>query len=215
MEQKRRWIHEPFNGISHFAGAVLSIAALVVLILRAHGRPIYLVSFCIYAASLIGLYTASTLYHSLPVRLEVRKLLRRFDFIGIYLLIAGTYTPICLLPMRHALGPRLLIVEYLIAGVGIATVLRRRAGPHWINVALFLLMGWLAAPAMPSMLHALTRAEVGWIVGGGIAYTVGAVVYATQWPRLWPGKFGSHDLWHIFVLGGSACHFVCMLLISA
>jgi hemolysin III len=214
MEKKRKWILEPFSGISHGAGALLSIVAAIVLLLRAYGRPLYAVSFGIYSVSLIGLYTASTLYHSLDVRLEIRKILRKCDYIGIFLLIAGSYTPICLLPLRHSLGPKLLTVEYLIAGVGIATVLRRR-GPHWVHVALYLLMGWLAAFAMPSMFHLLTRPEFVWIMAGGAAYTIGAVVYATQWPNLWPGKFGSHDLWHVFVLGGSACHFICMVLISA
>jgi hemolysin III len=207
-------IKEPFCGLSHLAGAVLSVVALVALLILAKGRPWHVVSFAIYGASLILLYTASTLYHSLPLAPHHVDRLRRFDYLAIFLLIAGTYVPICLVPLRGAWGWSLLGVEGGMALIGIGAVLFRRRLPEALCMLLYLAMGWLAVIALPPLRQALPPGAIAWLLAGGIAYTLGALILATDRPHLWPGKFSAHDLWHLCVLTGSACHFAVMLFVA-
>ena len=215
MENKSCWIREPFCGVSHLLGIVLSLAGLVVLLVLSQGRPWHVVSFAIYGTSLVVLYTASTLYHSLPVAPGWVDRLRQFDLVAIFLLIAGTYAPLCLVSLRGPWGWSLLAAEYGIAGIGIAAVLRYQGLPDGLRIVLYAGMGWLIVIAIAPLRHALPPAALGWLLGGGLAYTVGAVIMALDRPHLWPGKFNAHDLWHVFVLGGSACHFVMMLCFVA
>lgn len=211
MEQKRSRIREPFSALSHLAGAILSAIGLVVLLVLSHGRPRYTIGFSVYGASLILLYTASTLYHYLHASPKQIDYLKRFDYIAIFLLIAGTYAPLCLVSIQGAWGWGLLGTVYGIAAIGVAIILFWKNAPHWIRVALYIIMGWICVVAWPHIRSALPTAPLIWLIAGGVIYTLGTVVYATERPRLWPGKFGPHDLWHLFVLGGSACHFIVML----
>lgn len=204
-------LREPFSGLSHLCGAVLGIAALVVLVSIARGKPWHLSAFAIYGVTLVLLYLASALYHLLPVSEQGVARLRMLDRVGIYLLIAGTYTPLCLVPLRGDWGWSLLGVVWGMALFGSVCEIAWRSAPAWVGVTLYVLMGWLAVIAFGPLTRTLTGAGLNWLVAGGIVYTAGTVVYATQWPRLWPSTFGPHDLWHLFVLGGSACHFVMML----
>jgi hemolysin III len=215
MNRPRCWIKEPFCGLSHLAGALLSVVGLVALLILANGRPWHLVSFAIYGVSLVVLYTASALYHSLPVAPHHIHRLRRFDYSAIFFLIAGTYVPICLVPLRGAWGWSLLGAEYGMALLGSSAVLFRRRLPEGLCMVLYLVMGWLAVVAMGPLRQALQPHALGWLLGGGIAYTLGAAILARDRPHLWPGKFSAHDLWHVCVLGGSACHFVMMLCLVA
>lgn len=192
-------------------GALLGVAALAVLVSLAWGKPWHLSGFAIYGATLVLLYTASALYHSLPVSEYGVKRLLLFDRVGIYLLIAGTYTPLCLVPLRGAWGWGLLGLVWGMALGGSLCELTWRAAPAWITTGLYLIMGWLAVLAFGPLRHTLTGAGLAWLVAGGVTYTVGAVVCLTERPRLWPGVFSAHELWHLFVLGGSACHFVMMV----
>jgi hemolysin III len=197
--------------LSHLLGAVLSVAGLVVLVVLAAGRPMDVTAYAIYGASLILLYSASAVYHSLSLSERGIRRLQRMDYVCIFLLIAGTYTPICLVALRGAVGWTLFGIVWGIAVAGIAKVLVWRHAPHWIRVTLYILMGWAAAAAFPALLKALPPAGIAWLVAGGVVYTVGAVIYAADRPHLWPGRFTAHDLWHVFVLGGSICHFVLIL----
>jgi hemolysin III len=215
MERKRYWIREPFCGLSHLTGAILSVVGLVALLVLANGRPWRVVSFAIYGASLIVLYTASTLYHSLHVPPRHVDRLLRFDYSAIFLLIAGTYVPICLVPLRGGWGWSLLAAEYGMALLGIGAVFFRQGLSHRLRVLLYFCMGGLVVVALAPLRQALPPAALVWLFGGGMAYTLGAVILAVDRPHLWPGKFSAHDLWHLFVLGGSACHFVVMLCFVA
>jgi hemolysin III len=208
---RRVLIREPFNGLSHLGGVLLSIVGLVVLLALSRGKPWHTTSFAIYGATLILLYTASTLYHSLPVSPEHIRRLLVFDQVAIYLLIAGTYTPLCLVSLRGAWGWSLLGVIWGIAVVGITLRIAWRSAPAWLPVVLYLVMGWLSLVASQPLGAALPAEGIGWLFAGGVVYTVGAGIFASQRPRLWPGKFSSHELWHVMVLGGSACHYVLML----
>lgn len=208
---RRLRLREPFSGLSHLGGAILGIAALVVLVSVARGDPWHVSGFVVYGASLILLYLASALYHLLPVGARHIQRLRMFDHIGIYLLIAGTYTPICLVPLRGSWGWSLFGVVWGLALFGIVVEICWRSAPIWLRLVLYLIMGWLVLIALGPLARILPAAALGWLIAGGIVYTMGAAVFALERPRLWPGIFGAHDLWHLFVLGGSACHFVLML----
>jgi hemolysin III len=211
VEEKRRWIREPFCGLSHLTGAVLSIPALVTLLILAAGRVWHVVGFSIYGASLFLVYLASTLYHTLSAAPHQMRRLQKFDRSAIYLLIAGTYAPICLTQLRGAWGWSLLTAEYVMAAVGVTAVLFGKNTPNWLRVTLYVGMGWLALIALAPLRQVFSPVALAWLLAGGVIYSIGTIVYATDRPHLWPGRFSAHDLWHVFVLGGSACHFVVML----
>lgn len=208
----REWrLRDPFAGASHMVGAGLSAAGLVVLLCLSRGKPWHVSAFSIYGASLIILYTASTLLHS--VRTACPRKTERFlifDQVAIFFLIAGTYTPLCLVTLRGPWGWSLLGVVWGLAIAGAAMRIFWRRAPLWLPQLLYLVMGWLCVVAYHPILRAFSLQALGWLLAGGIIYSVGAVIYATERPRLWPGRFGSHDLWHVFVLAGSGCHYVFM-----
>ena len=204
-------LRDPFSGLSHLGGAVLGIAALVVLGCLARGKPWHVSGFAIYGAALILLYLASALYHLLPVSERGIQRLRMLDRVGIYLLIAGTYTPICLVPLRGGWGWSLLGVVWGLALFGSLCELVWRTAPRWVGLGLYVVMGWLVILAVGPLMRTLTGAGLDWLLAGGLVYSVGAVIYATDRPRLWPGVFDAHDLWHVLVLSGSVCHFVVMV----
>jgi len=206
MQQWR--VREPFCGLSHLAGAGFSVAGLGALVSVSWGKPWQIGALSIYGASLIILYLASTLYHSLPVEPHQVERLRAVDQAAIYGLIAGTYTPLCVLSLHGTLGWTLLGVVWTVAVTAAVARLAWRAFPEWLSVGLYLTMGCLFVVALVPLFRALSAGGVGWLLFGGVFYVVGLVVLALDRPRLWPGRFGSHDLWHLFVLAGSACHFV-------
>lgn len=211
LPRSRFHMREPFSGLSHLAGAAMSLAGLVLLLALSGGDPWRTTSFGIYGASLVILYSASATYHLWSADEETLERLRKFDHVGIFLLIAGSYTPVCLVPLRDVWGWSLLGVVWGIAVLGILAVLFWRGMPIWFDLVLYIVMGWVAILGIGHIAHAIGSAGVWWLISGGVFYTVGAVVYASKRPRLWPNTFGSHDLWHIFVLAGSACHFMMML----
>lgn len=206
-----RRLKDPFCGASHLLGAMLSVAALVVLLVAAEGRVKHVVGFTIYGASLILLYLASGLAHSIRCSDAGSDRLKRFDFAAIFLLIAGTYTPICLINLPREWGLGLLIAEWSLAAIGIFVVLSNRGNARRLRVLVYLAMGWLVLIAVPVVVQHLALGGVIWLALGGIVYSVGAIIYLTNRPNLWPGRFGAHDLWHCMVLLGSACHFIVMI----
>ncbi|HYO09213.1 MAG TPA: hemolysin III family protein [Tepidisphaeraceae bacterium] len=206
----RRLIKDPYCGLSHWVGAALSVAGLVALLVLAEGRPLHLVSFALYGSSLVLLYTASALAHSLHCSAEAEQRLDRFDFAAIFLLIAGTYTPLCLVNLRGPWGWSLLATEWTLAAVGILLVTLRPGRSERLRPLMYLVMGWLVALVPPAWAK-LPAGAVAWLAAGGIAYSVGAAIYVFDRPHPWPGKFSAHDLWHTLVLVGSTCHFVLMV----
>ena len=204
-------IKDPFPGLSHWVGVALSVAALVLLLNRADGRVWHVVGFAIYGASLILLYLASALAHSIRCSPRGESLLDAFDYAAIFLLIAGTYTPLCLVNLRGPWGFGLLAVAWGIAAFGIASLVFWQSGRSRLRVLLYVVMGWLALLAAPAIVRSVPAAGVWWLIAGGVVYTLGALVFVTDRPHLWPKRFVAHDLWHCMVLAGSACHFVVML----
>jgi hemolysin III len=197
---------ERFNSISHLTGAALAATGTVALIVLAArlGDPWKIVSFSVYGAMLVFLYVSSTLYHSLRGR--SKDILRKFDHCAIYLLIAGTYTPFTLVSLRGAMGWSLFGTVWGLALLGIVQEIWLARGMRILSLVIYVLMGWLALIAVSPLLAALGRDGFAWLAAGGLLYTVGIVFYATD-ERLRHG----HGVWHLFVLGGSACHYVTVL----
>ena len=202
-------LKHPFCSISHLLGAGLAIAGTVVLLLMAKG-PLAFVAFAVYGAALVGLYLASGVYHAVNAEGEREVFLRKLDHTGIFLLIAGTYVPVCLLALPREWGWTFLALQGLCAGVGVLGTFLLPRFPEVLNVVLYLVMGWMALAALGVIGAQWPPYAIRLLVIGGIVYTIGAVIFATDRPHLIPGKFSAHDLWHLFVLGGSACHFALM-----
>lgn len=201
-------LREPFCALSHGAGALLALAGLVAMLDAAHGQTPTVVGCTLYGVSLFVLYLTSALYHGIPLGPRALERFQRLDHIGIFLLIAGTYAPFCLVSLHDRLGWELFGLEYGLALTGIAgVVLLGPRLPDAVRVALYIVMGWLIVAAWPQVCLALPPAARDGLVAGGLFYSVGVVVFATDRPHLRPGKFSAHDLWHVFSLCGSACHF--------
>lgn len=201
---------EPFSCYSHLSGAVLAVPGLVWLVVRADGEPWRTVGAAVYGASLLLLYSASAAYHGVwsPRR---EDLLRRLDHAAIFVLIAGSYTPLCLVTLRGAWGWSLFGVAWGAAVAGAAMKLCCPHLPRWLTTLVYVAMGWMAAVATAPLLAALSPEGWVWLLGGGLAYTAGAVVYGVQRPDPVPERFGFHEVFHLCVLAGSSFHFVFML----
>ena len=201
---------EPFNAWSHLVGLVLAAAGTGLLLTRAD-TPSRWVAFTVYGGSLILLYAASTLYHGLHLSPRRLRSFRTLDHIAIYFLIAGTYTPVSLLTLGSSGGRTLLAVCWGIAAAGIPFKIRWLDAPVWISTAIYLAMGYLALLAVVPIGRAVGASGLAWLIAGGLAYTVGAVIFALERPNPRPW-FGHHEIWHLLVLLGSGCHFGFVLL---
>jgi len=199
---------ERLNSITHLLGAVAAAAGVAVLVVLAaqQGDVWKLVSFSIYGATLLLLYLFSTLYHG--ARGRTKSILQKFDHLAIYLLIAGSYTPFTLVTLRGAWGWTLFGMIWGLAVLGIVVdSLHNKNARRILPMVIYIVMGWLVLIAMAPLAEALPRAGLGWLVGGGLFYTVGIVFYAFD------GKLRhAHGIWHLFVLAGSASHFLAVLL---
>jgi hemolysin III len=202
---------EPFNAWSHLVGLLLAVSGTAVLLGLADRRA-ETVAFAIYGATLILLYAASTLYHAARVPPDRLRTLRTIDHIAIYFLIAGTYTPVSLLTLGDAWGWALLGSVWVIAGAGIPFKIRYLDAPVWISTATYLAMGHLALLAAGPIVRQVGAGGMAWLAAGGVAYTVGAVIFTRERPDPLPDRLGFHGLWHLLVLAGSACHYAFMVL---
>ncbi|HED18883.1 MAG TPA: hemolysin III family protein [Gammaproteobacteria bacterium] len=198
---------ERFNSISHLVGAALALAGLVVLVVFAslQGDLWKIVSFSIYGTSLFLLYTLSTLYHSLHGR--AKDIFRKLDHIAIYLLIAGSYTPITLVTLRGAWGWTLFCIIWGLAIVGIIVDSLHKKGSRAVQMVIYLLMGWLILVAIDPLIHALPHEALVLLVLGGVFYTTGIVFYAID-----ERMKHAHGIWHLFVLAGSVAHFLALFI---
>jgi hemolysin III len=216
-ESRKKRLREPVSGLAHLAGGLLACVGVVVLLVRAAsaGRTDQLVAFSIFGFSLITLYAASTLYHLLPLSPSGVMRLRRLDHMAIFVLIAGTYTPFCLLALDGGWRVGLLAVVWGLALCGVLLKLLWMEAPRWLSVALYVGMGWVAVVAAPALFRAVPPGGMAWILGGGLVYSAGALVYGLRRPNLVPGVFGFHEVWHLFVVAGRACHFWAVLVYVA
>lgn len=206
----------PWSAITHGAGAALALAGTLALLslTAVAGNVGAFWTFAIYGLSMVGLYTASTLYHCVNTSVKGRLALRKYDHCSIYLLIAGSYTPVCLLALSGTLGLRLFAVVWAVALAGMVLSIAWIDCPRWLTSGAYLLMGWLALTAIGPITGALTAGELLALVLGGVLYTVGGVLYAVKWPGRNNPRFGCHEIFHVFILLGSVCHFVMMVLLA-
>jgi hemolysin III len=204
-------MREPVNGLTHLGGAIASAVGLVALLIVGWQGIERIISLFVYGLSLIALFAASAAYHLAKVKPATQQILRKLDHSAIFLLIAGTYTPFCVNAFTGFFRWGLLAIIWAIALTGILVKVFWIGAPRWLNALIYVLMGWLGISAIGQMTTALTSFTLAWLVTGGVIYTLGAVVYATKTFNFVPGKFGFHEVWHIFVLLGALAHFVAVM----
>ena len=202
-----RYVKDPGSAITHFIGMLMAIFAAVPLIIKAAHEPgrIYLISIIIYAASLILLYAASTTYHTFNRSEKINTVLKKIDHMMISVLIAGSYTPICLLVLGGRRGLLLLTIVWSFAIAGILMKAFWVYCPKWVSSVLYIGMGWTCVLAFTQILNSMSTAAFLWLLAGGVIYALKLPIF-----NLKHKNFGSHEIFHLFVMGGSACHFIVM-----
>jgi len=199
---------EIFNSVSHLVGAALALVGASVLITLAsvEGNVLKIVSYSVYSVTLFLLYLASTLYHSFQGR--AKAVFQRFDHLAIYLLIAGTYTPFALVAIQGATGWWLFGVVWSLAVIGMIIENLPIKGPRIIPIVIYLMMGWACVFTMDSMMAGMSEMGFAFLIAGGIVYSAGVVFYVLDHWFPW-----CHEIWHLFVIGGSVCHYFAVFLL--
>lgn len=207
-------LKDPGSAITHFIGMMMAMFAATPLILRAMRAPdtVHVISLSIFIVSMILLYAASTTYHTFDLSERTNKILKKLDHCMIFVLIAGSYTPICLIVLHGRTGFMLLALVWSIAILGIIFKLCWVTCPKWVSSVLYIAMGWVCVLAFTQILNSLPAAAFNWLLAGGIIYTVGGIIYALKLPifNAHHKYFGSHEIFHLFVMAGSICHFIMM-----
>ncbi|MEE4082250.1 PAQR family membrane homeostasis protein TrhA [Pseudomonas viridiflava] len=195
---------EKFNAWSHLVGAVLAAFGAIWLLVMAslHGDVWRVVSVAIYGVCLVTLYSVSTVYHSVKGR--SKSIMQKVDHFSIYLMIAGSYTPFCLVTLRGAWGWTLFGIVWGLALIGILQEIKPRSEARILSIVIYAVMGWIVLVAIKPLLASLGVAGFIWLAGGGVLYTVGILFFAYDHIRHW------HGIWHLFVIGGSLMHFVAI-----
>lgn len=205
---------DPGSAITHFIGMLMAVFSATPLLIRATTNPdmIHTLSLAIFIISMILLYTASTIYHTFDLSDKINRRLKKFDHMMIFIMIAGSYTPICLIVIGGKLG---LIMCALIWFMAIAGIIMKGFWvycPKWVSSVIYIAMGWTCVLAFSPIINSLSSAAFGWLLTGGIIYTIGGIIYALKLPifNTKHKNFGSHEIFHLFVMGGSVCHFILM-----
>lgn len=206
MNLLKKYIREPVNGLTHGFGALLALVGLGFMLYDSLYDMNRTIAFSIFGISMVLLYTSSSLYHSVRAQEKTLELLRKLDHSMIYVLIAGSYTPVCVLALESPWKWILLITVWTLAVVGVIKKFLWKA-PRWISTLMYLSMGWLAVVMFPALWNSLPGAFLGWIIMGGLAYTIGAIIYGFKKPDPIPEWFGFHEIWHLFVMAGTFSHF--------
>ena len=218
MTEKKFFLKDPGSAITHFIAVILVLIAAIPLLIKAAREPdhLHMIALSVVILSMMLLYMASTIYHSLDISDKANRRLRKVDHMMIFVLIAGSYTPICLLALKGNTGKFLCILVWAVALVGILIKALWINCPKWFSSVIYIGMGWLCVLAFSQIFHALSRPAFGWLLAGGIIYTIGGIIYALKVPlfNARHKNFGSHEIFHLFVMGGSACHFVTMFLLA-
>jgi hemolysin III len=212
QESGNVYLKDPGSAITHFIGMVFAAFAAFPLMSRGAQShdAVHITALAVFIISMIMLYAASTLYHSLDLSETINRRLKKADHMMISVLIAGTYTPVCLIVLDRNVGVPLLVLVWLVAIAGMVIKAFFVYCPKWVSSILYISMGWLCLSVFPKLLTALAGPAFWWLLAGGIIYTVGGVIYALKLP-IFNAKhknFGSHEIFHLFVMGGSLCHFI-------
>jgi len=213
--KKIRYRHDSngiLSSVFHMAGVLLGITALVLLVVFSaiKGKPLHIITFAIYGTTLILLYLASSIMHTFAIFRSPPKILKIFDFSAIYLLIAGTYTPMCLVVIGGWLGWTLFGIIWGIALLGIIFFAIPQKNSDKKSALIYVIMGWISVLGVPKIYEVLGFKGLLWLGLGGILYTIGAVIFSSKRPNPLLPYFGHHEIWHLFVLAGSIMHFFLM-----
>ncbi len=200
---------DPMSGLTHFIGIILAAIGLVILLTR-RGQAFttgHAVGFAVFGGAMVMLYTCSTLYHWLPLTGRHRAFFRRLDHMMIFIFIAASYTPICLVTLRGVWGWSILGTVWGIAVAGLMMKLFWLEAPRVLYTLIYVLMGWVIVVGIWPLSRALAWPGLMWMAAGGVCYTVGAGIYAAKRPNPWPRLFGFHEIFHVLVMLGSLAHF--------
>lgn len=208
-------LSEPVSGLMHLFAAAAAVVGVLLLLYLGRGNLSMQLALLVYGTSLVLMLSASAAYHLMLGTPSRDRLLRKLDHSAIYLLIAGTYTPICLYFFKGFWQWGIVIVIWAMALTGIVVKLVVLDAPRWITAAVYLVMGWMALLALPQILAAMPLPAIVWLILGGILFSIGAVVYVTRTPDWYPGVFGFHEVWHIFVILGCLCHYILIAVFVA
>ena len=212
-------IKDPGSAITHFIGMMMALFASTPLLIKAAQNPdkIHIISLAVFIGSMIALYGASTIYHTLNISEKWNRILRKIDHMMIFILIAGSYTPICLVALADQKGYMLCALVWGIALFGILIKACWITCPKWFSSVLYIAMGWVCVLAFTQIINSLSAAAFGCLLAGGIIYTIGGIIYALKLPifNARHKYFGSHEIFHLFVMGGSICHFIVMYVFIA
>jgi len=203
-------VRDPMSALTHFIAFIAAIFATPSLLIQAAetgAARVHLISLSIFMLSMILLYGASTAYHTFSLTEKGCRTLKKLDHTMIFFLIAGSYTPVCIIKLGNA-GMKLLALVWFLALAGAIFKLCWVTCPKWVSSVIYIAMGWSCLTAMPSIIAALSHLGFFWLLLGGIFYTVGGVVYALKPKRLADKIFGIHEIFHVFVMAGSLCHYI-------
>lgn len=207
-------ISDPGSAITHFIGMIMAITGTLPLVLKAAstGKLLNTISVAVFMLSMILLYGASTTYHALDISYNVNIKLKRLDHCMIPVLIAGSYTPICLIILHNTIGYIMFSIVWSTAILAILFKLLWVTCPRWISSVLYIVMGWTCVLGFSQIINALPKPAFLLLLLGGILYTVGGVIYAIKLPKFNARhkNFGTHEIFHVFVMAGSACHYIMM-----
>jgi len=201
------------SALTHLGGAIFALIGMIMLLynaIKSH-NTMSIIAFIIFGLSMILLYSTSTIYHFIDSSKQKAKLvMRKLDHIMIFVLISGTYTPICLLALKNTVGYTLLGVVWTITLIGVFIKIFWINAPRWVSSGLYIGMGWISVLVFAPLVKSMALGGIVWLVLGGIMYTVGGVIYGLKKPNIDKPWFGFHELFHLFVLAGTFCHFLMM-----
>lgn len=214
MKNKIMKAKDPGSAVTHLIGTLMAVFAATPLLIKGGSNPGYIhtISLSIFIISMILLYVASTTYHTLNISAKINRRLKKFDHMMIYVLIAGTYTPICMIALGDSVGIALLAIIWGLAIIGIIVTGFWVNCPKWFSSVVYIAMGWTCVLAFTQIINSLSKSAFYWLLAGGIIYTIGGVIYALKLP-IFNNRhkyFGSHEIFHLFVMAGSLCHFILM-----
>jgi len=201
------------SALTHLGGAIFAVIGMIMLLYNAiqSNNTMSIIAFIIFGLSMILLYSTSTIYHFIDAsRKNAKLVMRKLDHIMIFVLISGTYTPICLLTLQNSVGYKLLSVVWSITLIGVFIKIFWINAPRWISSGLYIGMGWISVLVFSPLVKSMALGGVLWLVLGGLMYTVGGVIYGLKKPNIDKPWFGFHELFHLFVLAGTFCHFIMM-----
>lgn len=210
-------LKDPGSALTHFIGFVMALFAAFPLLIRAavsHVNMAGLISLSVFMLSMLMLYAASSIYHSFNLSGKGNIILKKIDHMMIFVLIAGTYTPVCVLILHNKVGYLMLAAVWGVAAAGMILKACWVTCPKWFSSIIYIAMGWICILALPQIIAALSTQQFLWLLAGGILYTVGGVIYALKLPVFneLHKNFGSHEIFHLFVMAGSFCHYMCIYI---